>query len=166
MRPSPRIGTGCLVARSHTVFFARVLGQADPAGLLSKEYVSVDDALIEALASFKSSRPEDEDRPPTGGGRNPDADFQGEERSWDTHESKTYKGALLIRKGEGTAADLSYTFADRLIVREVLPEPIPGAQGRLKGIAIQFLEERINQVSGMAKGSGSSREVTNAGGRL
>jgi transposase len=72
-------------------FFARVLGQADGAGLLSKEHFSVDGTLIEALASLKSYRPKDEDGPPGGGGRNPDVDFHGEKRRRDTHESKTDK---------------------------------------------------------------------------
>jgi transposase len=65
-------------------FFARVLGQAERADLLSKHF-SVDGTLIEALASLKSNRPKDEDAPPGGGGRNPSVDFHGEKRSHDTH---------------------------------------------------------------------------------
>ena len=57
-------------------FFARVLGQAERAGLLSREHFSVDGTLIGALTSFKSYRPKDEGDPPGGGGRNPDVDFQ------------------------------------------------------------------------------------------
>ena len=90
-------------------FFARVLGQAQAADLLSKEHFSVDGTLIEALASLKSYRPKDEDEPPTkGGGRNPTVDFRGEKRSRDTHESKTDPDALLFRKSKGTTAKLSY----------------------------------------------------------
>jgi len=89
-------------------FFAQVLGQADAAGLLSKEHFSVDGTLIEALASLKSYRPKDEDDPPPGGGRNPDVNFHGEKRCRDTHESRTDKDALLFRKSPGTAAKLSY----------------------------------------------------------
>ncbi|MEJ2645812.1 MAG: IS5 family transposase [Gammaproteobacteria bacterium] len=89
-------------------FFVQVLGQADTAGLLSKEHFSVDGTLIEALASLKSYRPKDEDDPPGGGGRNRDVDFHGEKRSRDTHESKTDKDALLLKKSKGTAAKLSY----------------------------------------------------------
>jgi transposase len=88
-------------------FFARVLGQAERAGLLSKEHFSVDGTLIEALASLKSYRRKDEQEPP-GGGRNPSVDFHGEKRSRDTHESRTDKDALLFRKSQGTAAKLSY----------------------------------------------------------
>lgn len=89
-------------------FFAQILGQADRAGLLSKEHFSVDGTLIEALASLKSYRRKDEDGPPGGGGRNPSVDFHGEKRSRDTHESTTDKDALLFKKSKGTAARLSY----------------------------------------------------------
>lgn len=89
--------------------FAQVLGQAEQAGLLSKEHFSVDGTLIEALASLKSYRPKDEEEPPRGGGgRNPCVDFRGDKRSRDTHESTTDKDALLFKKSEGTAAKLSY----------------------------------------------------------
>ena len=90
-------------------FFAEVLGQAERAGLLSKEYFSVDGTLIEALASLKSYRPKDEDEPPTqGGGRNPSVDFRGEKRRWETRKSKTDPDAMLFRKSSGTTAKLSY----------------------------------------------------------
>ena len=84
-------------------FFAQVLGQAEQAGLLSKEHFSVDGTMIEALASLKSYRPKEEDGPPGGGSRNPDVDFHGKKRSRDTHESKTDKDALLFRMSKGTA---------------------------------------------------------------
>jgi len=90
-------------------FFAEVLGQAERAGLLSKEHFSVDGTLIEALASLKSYRPKDEDEPPTqGGGRNPSVDFRGEKRRRETHESKTDPDARLFKKSAGTTAKLSY----------------------------------------------------------
>ena len=90
-------------------FFAEVLGQAERAGLLSKEHFSVDGTLIEALASLKSYRPKDEDEPPTqGGGRNPSVDFRGEKRCRETHESKTDPDARLFKKSAGTTAKLSY----------------------------------------------------------
>ena len=89
-------------------FFAQVLGQAERADLLSKEHFSVDGTMIEALASLKSYRPKDEGEPPEGGGRNRWVDFRGEQRSRDTHESKTDKEALLYKKSPGTAAKLSY----------------------------------------------------------
>ena len=72
-------------------FFAQVLSQAEDAELLPKEHFSVDETLIEALASHRSYRPKDEDGPPGGGGRNPTVDFHGERLSRDTPESKTDK---------------------------------------------------------------------------
>ena len=90
-------------------FFAKVLSQAERAGLLSKEHFSVDGTLIEALASLKSYRRKDEDEPPTqGGGRNPSVDFRGEKRRRETHESKTDPDARLFKKSAGTTAKLSY----------------------------------------------------------
>jgi transposase len=90
------------------LFFSQVLDQARAADLLSKEHFSVDGTMIEALASLKSYRPRDEDKPPSDGGRNPSIDFRGEKRSRDTHESKTDPDAYLYKKSGGTAAKLSY----------------------------------------------------------
>jgi len=64
-----------------------VLTQAEAADLLSKDHFSVDDTLIETLASHKSYLSMDEDGPPGGGGHNPTVDFRGEKRSRDAHES-------------------------------------------------------------------------------
>ena len=89
-------------------FFARVLSQAEDAGLLWKEHFSVDGTLIEALASHKSYRSKDEDGPPGGGGRNPTVDFHGEKRCRDTHESKTDPDAYLFKKSTGSEAKLAY----------------------------------------------------------
>ncbi len=79
-------------------FFARVLAQADRAGLLSKEHFSVDGTLIEVLASLKSYRPKDEDEPPSNDGRNPSVDFHGEKRGRDTHESKRTRMPCCSRR--------------------------------------------------------------------
>lgn len=90
-------------------FFARVLEQARAADLLSKEHFSVGGTLIEALASFRSYRPRDEEEPPTrGGGRNPTVDFRGGKRSRDIHEWKADPDALLFRKSKGTTTKLCY----------------------------------------------------------
>jgi transposase len=82
-------------------FFGLVLSQAYRA-------FSVDGTLIEALASQKSYRPKDEDRPPGGGGRNPDVDSHGEKRPRDTHESKTDTDDLLFKKTKGSESKLAY----------------------------------------------------------
>jgi transposase len=88
-------------------FFELVLGQANRAGLLSKEHFSVDDTLLEALALHKSYRPKNEDAP-GGSSRNRHIDFPGEKRRRDTHESKTDKDALLFKKTKGSKSKLAY----------------------------------------------------------
>jgi len=60
-------------------------------------------------ASHKSYRRKDDDsEPPTGGGRNSEANFHGEKRSNATHESKTDGDAQMAKKGPGKEAKLSY----------------------------------------------------------
>ena len=85
-------------------FFRSILAQAKRRGLLSKEHFTVDGTLIDAWASHKSFRPKDEDSPPPDGG----ADFRGQKRTNDTHESTTDPQARLARKGAGKEAKLSY----------------------------------------------------------
>jgi len=90
-------------------FLAAVLNQPRIKRLLSSEHFSVDGTVIEAWASMKSFRPKGEDEPPdAGGGRNPEAEFRGETRSNETHESKTDPDAKLYRKGSGMEARLCY----------------------------------------------------------
>jgi transposase len=89
-------------------FLQAVVAQARRAGLMSSEHFSVDGTLIEAWASMKSFRPKDEDdddRPDSNGW----ADFRGQKRSNETHESKTDPEAKLARKGNGREAKLSYS---------------------------------------------------------
>ena len=84
--------------------------------LLSADHFTVDGTLLEAWASHKSYRLRDEQGPPKGGGRNPDADprsrrgqaFQCERRSRETHESTTNPEARLYRKGKQQGAQLCY----------------------------------------------------------
>jgi transposase len=85
-------------------FFRAILAQAEGRGLLSKEHFTVDGTLIDAWASHKSFRPKDEDSPPPDGG----ADFRGQKRKNDTHQSTTDPQARLSRKGPGKEAKLSY----------------------------------------------------------
>ena len=91
-------------------FFGAVVSEARRQPLLSEEHVSVDGTLLEAWASLKSVRPRDEEGdPPAGaGGRNPWKDFRGERRSNATHVWTTDPEALLARKGQGQAAELSF----------------------------------------------------------
>lgn len=92
-----------------TELFEEVVGLARKQKLLSDEHFSVDGTLIQAWASQKSYRRKDDDsEPPTGGGRNSEANFHGEKRSNETHESKTDGDARMAKKGPGKEAKLSY----------------------------------------------------------
>jgi transposase len=83
-------------------FFNAVVEQAREKGLLSDEHFTVDGTLIEAWASQKSFRPKDHDDGGDG------ADFHGQQRRNDTHESTTDPEARLFRKGSSQDAKLSY----------------------------------------------------------
>src|SRR3984885_11093062 len=85
-----------------------VMAQPRVKRLLSCDHFSVDGTLIEAWASMKSFRPRDgsDDPPPSGGGRNREADFHGQKRSNETHASTTDPEARLYRKGPGKEAKL------------------------------------------------------------
>jgi transposase len=84
-------------------FFRRVLKLASP--YLSDEHFTVDGTLIEAWASQKSFRPKDE----AGSGGTPrEADFHGEHRSNETHQSTTDPDCRLYKKSQGAEAQLSY----------------------------------------------------------
>ncbi len=96
-------------------FLTAVLAQPRIKRLLSSEHFSVDGTLIEAWASMKSLRPKeppDGGGPPAdgtmGGGRNASADFRGEKRSNQTHQSTTDPDARLYRKGPGMEAKLCF----------------------------------------------------------
>src|SRR5687767_15165481 len=71
---------------------------------MSREHFSVDGRLLEAWASMKSFRDEDDND----GDHNGWGDFRGEQRTNDTHESKTDPEAKLMRKGRGREAKLCF----------------------------------------------------------
>ena len=85
-------------------FFQRVLKMAQP--YLSDEHFTVDGTLLEAWASHKSYRPKDEEPGADGGNR--EANFHGERRSNDTHQSTTDPEARLYKKSKGSEAKLCY----------------------------------------------------------
>ena len=89
-------------------FFAAVVQQAHLRRYVSGEHFSVDGTLLEAWASHKSFRPKDGGGTPPPPGRNVEANFHGEKRSNDTHQSTTDPEARLARKGNFVAAKLSY----------------------------------------------------------
>jgi transposase len=91
------------------LFFQAVVEEAREMDLLSDEHFSVDGTLIEAWASQKSFQKKDSENSgdPTEGG-NGAVDFRGEQRTNQTHESKTDPDARLYRKGKGKEAKLCY----------------------------------------------------------
>jgi len=95
-------------------FLEAVLSQPQVKRLLSSELFSVDGTLIQAWASMKSFKPKqppNNDGGPSGGrgdGRNAPADFRGQKRSNDTHQSTTDPDARLYRKGPGMEARLCF----------------------------------------------------------
>jgi IS5 family transposase len=90
-------------------FLARVVEQARGKGLTSDEHFTVDGTLLEAWAGAKSFQPKDKrPAPPPDDPGNPTVNFRGEQRSNDTHASKTDPEARLARKGEGKESKLSY----------------------------------------------------------
>ena len=85
-------------------FFDGVVELAARKRLVSDEHFSADGTLVEAWASLKSYRPKGAE-PGDGKGW---ADFRGERRSRETHESTTEPEARLFRKGRGKEAKLNY----------------------------------------------------------
>ena len=91
-------------------FFRAVLQQARGRNLLSDEHFTVDGTLLEAWASSKSfQRKHAKNAVPPDDPGNPTVNFRGEERSNETHASKTDPEALLAKKGEGKESKSSYT---------------------------------------------------------
>jgi transposase len=91
-------------------FLNAILGQPQVKRLLSTDHFSVDGTLVQAWASMKSFKPKAgaNEPPDDGGGRNREADFHGEKRSNETHESTTDPEARLYRKGPGKEAKLCF----------------------------------------------------------
>ena len=89
-------------------FLAAVLSQPRVKRLLSSEHFSVDGTLIQAWASIKSVKPKPPSSSDGGRGRNAPADFRGQKRSNETHQSTTDPDARLYRKGPGMEARLCF----------------------------------------------------------
>ena len=91
-------------------FLARVVNQARAKGLTSDGHFTVDGTLLEAWAGAKSFQPKDGKPPsPPDDPGNPTVNFRGEQRSNETHASKTDPDALLARKSKGKESKLSYS---------------------------------------------------------
>ncbi len=82
-------------------FMTTLLNHPDVRPLLSDAHFSVDGTLIEAWASHKSFRPKD-------GSDDDGANFHGQKRKNDTHESVTDPDSRLYRKAQGREAKLCY----------------------------------------------------------
>lgn len=89
-------------------FFTEVLAAIKADGLLSDEHFTVDGTLLAAWASHKSFKPKGSDRTPPDDPKNPSADFHGQTRRNDTHQSTTDPDARLYKKGGGHEAKLAY----------------------------------------------------------
>ena len=83
--------------------FNQIVAQADERQLLSGEHVSVDGTLIQAWAGHKSFVPKDRKDDDESDG----SDFRHQQRSNETHESRTDADARLYRKGK-TASELRF----------------------------------------------------------
>src|SRR6202167_1887045 len=70
---------------------------------------TVDGTLLEAWAGAKSFQRKNRKTPPPADPGNPTVNFHGENRSNETHASKTDPDAKLARKGPGKEANLSYS---------------------------------------------------------
>jgi transposase len=91
-------------------FLACVVAQAQSKELTSDEHFSVDGTLLEAWASAKSyQRKQGKPDPPPDDPGNPTINFRGEQRSNQTHESKSDPEAQLARKSDGKESKLSYS---------------------------------------------------------
>ena len=89
-------------------FLAQVVERARSQGLTSDEHFTVDGTLLEAWAGESFQRKNRKTPPPDDPG-NPTVNFHGENRSNETHASKTDADAQLARKGPGKEAKLSYS---------------------------------------------------------
>jgi transposase len=93
-------------------FFAAVVVQAKLRRFMSSDHFSVDGTLLQAWASNKSFKPNDRSDDDGDGngfkGRNAEVDFKGQKRSNKTHTSSTDPEAMLFRKSNNAAAELSY----------------------------------------------------------
>jgi len=89
-------------------FLSAVMAHRRVKRLLSTDHFSVDGTMIEAWASMKSFKPKDGSGEPPAPGRNGEADFHGESRSNETHQSTTDPDARLFRKGRGKEAKLCF----------------------------------------------------------
>jgi len=138
-----------------------VMAQPRVKRLLSCDHFSVDGTLIEAWASMKSFRPRDgsDDPPPSGGGRNREADFHGQKRSNETHASTTDLDARLYRKSPGQGAKLC--FIGHVLMENRNGLVVDAELTRASGHAERFAA--LEMVKGVTGEDGTTRPVTVGG---
>jgi len=91
-------------------FLARVVGQAREKGWTSDEHFSVDGTAAGSVGQWEEFSAQGQEEFATARrSRKSHGGFHGEERSNQTHESKTDPDALLARKSKGKEAKLSYS---------------------------------------------------------
>ena len=132
-------------------FFEGSVAGAIQAGATSDDHFSVDGTLIESWASMKSFRPKDEDDDDEGKG-NRWADFHGEKRSNQSHESKTDPEARLMRKGLGREAKLSHSMHALMENRHglVMAIEVDEANGRVEREAAERMLNWVRRRHGLA----------------
>jgi hypothetical protein len=123
-----------------------VVAHARAQGLTSDEHFTVDGTLVEAWASLKSfQRKEGKNPPPPEDPGNPTVNFRGEQRSNQTHESRTDPDAKLARKSAGKEAKLSYS--GNLLVENrnglIVNTEVFAANGRAERDAALVMLEQI-----------------------
>lgn len=131
-------------------FLAQVLDQPRVRRLLSSEHFSVDGSLVEAWASMKSFRPNDDPGDdPQSGSRNDMRDFHGERRSNDSHVSATDPDARLYRKGPGQEAKLCFVGHVLMENRHglVVDAELTRASGHAERLAALAMLDRLPTVS-------------------
>ncbi len=127
-------------------FLRQVVAHARAQGLTSDEHFTVDGTLVEAWASLKSfQRKEGKNPPPPEDPGNPTVNFRGEQRSNQTHESRTDPDAKLARKSAGKEAKLSYS--GNLLVENrnglIVNTEVFAANGRAERDAALVMLEQI-----------------------
>lgn len=145
-------------------FFEAVVERAGRSGLLSSEHFSVDGTLIEAWGSPKSFRPKEGDTQDN----NSFVDFKGQQRTNDSHESKTDPEARLYRKGHGKEARLSH-MAHALIENRhglVVDAEVTGATGTAeREAALTMLQRERKRRDKRARKSANTQKKKNRKGR-
>jgi transposase len=137
------------------LFLMQVVERAKTMGLMSDDHFSVDGSLIEAWASMKTFQKKDAPQKPPDDPGNPTIDFHGEQRSNETHESKTDPDARLARKGNGKESKLAH-HAHALVENRnglVVGIMVTAATGRAeREAALQMLEENHPRGRGSSVG--------------